>query len=104
MIYSRITGTGGYLPEKVLTNKDLEKIVDTSDQWIRERTGISKRHIAVDGENTVDLAEHAARRALEAAGRSAQDVDLIIVATTTPDRVFPSTACLIPPGTDNKCS
>ena len=95
MTYSRITGTGGYLPDKVLTNHDLEKIVDTSDQWIRERTGISKRHIAVDGQNTVDLAEGAARRALEAAGRDAQDIDLIIVATTTPDRVFPSTACLL---------
>jgi len=95
MIYSRVTGTGGYLPDKVLTNHDLEKIVDTSDQWIRERTGISKRHIAADGQYTVDLAEAAARKALEAAGRDAQDVDLIIVATTTPDRVFPSTACLL---------
>jgi 3-oxoacyl-[acyl-carrier-protein] synthase-3 len=78
-----------------MTNHDLEKIVDTSDQWIRERTGISKRHIAADGQNTVDLAEHAVRRALEAAGRDVQDVDLIIVATTTPDQVFPSTACLL---------
>jgi 3-oxoacyl-[acyl-carrier-protein] synthase-3 len=78
-----------------MTNHDLEKIVDTTDQWIRERTGISKRHIAVDGQNTVDLAEHAARRALESAGRDVQDVDLIIVATTTPDQVFPSTACLL---------
>jgi len=78
-----------------MTNHDLEKIVDTSDQWIRERTGISKRHIAADGQNTVDLAEHAARRALESAGRDVQDVDLIIVATTTPDQVFPSTACLL---------
>jgi len=95
LIYSRITGTGGYLPDRVMTNHDLEKIVDTSDQWIRERTGISKRHIAVDGQNTVDLAEHAARRALESAGRDVQDVDLIIVATTTPDQVFPSTACLL---------
>lgn len=95
MIYSRITGTGGYLPDRVMTNHDLAKIVDTSDQWIRERTGIRKRHIAVDGQNTVDLAEHAARRALEAAGHDVQDVDLIIVATTTPDQVFPSTACLL---------
>ena len=95
MTYSRITGTGSYLPDKVMTNHDLEKIVDTSDQWIRERTGISKRHIAADGQNTVDLAEHAARRALESAGRDVQDVDLIIVATTTPDQVFPSTACLL---------
>ncbi|HHJ14402.1 MAG TPA: ketoacyl-ACP synthase III [Gammaproteobacteria bacterium] len=95
MTYSKITGTGSYLPDKVLTNQDLEKMVDTSDQWIRERTGISKRHIAAVGQNTVDLAEHAARRALEAAGRDAQDIDLIIVATTTPDRVFPSSACLL---------
>ena len=94
-MYSRITGTGGYLPENVMTNQDLEKIVDTSDEWIRERTGITKRHIAVDGQNTVDLAEQAARLALKAAGRDAQDIDLIIVATTTPDRVFPSTACLL---------
>jgi len=93
--YSRITGTGGYLPDRVMTNHDLEKIVDTSDLWIRERTGISKRHIAADGQNTVDLAEHAARRALDAAGRDVQDIDLIIVATTTPDQVFPSTACLL---------
>jgi 3-oxoacyl-[acyl-carrier-protein] synthase-3 len=95
LTYSRITGTGSYLPDKVMTNHDLEKIVETSDQWIRERTGISKRHIAADGQNTVDLAEHAARRALESAGRDVQDVDLIIVATTTPDQVFPSTACLL---------
>jgi 3-oxoacyl-[acyl-carrier-protein] synthase-3 len=95
VIYARITGTGGYLPDKVLTNRDLEKMVDTTDQWIRERTGIGKRHIAHDGQNTVDLAEYAARRALDAAGRDAQDVDLIIVATTTPDRIFPSTACLL---------
>jgi len=95
LTYSRITGTGGYLPDQVMTNHDLEKIVETSDQWIRERTGISKRHIAADGQNTVDLAEHAARRALESAGRDVQDVDLIIVATTTPDQVFPSTACLL---------
>jgi len=95
LIYSRITGTGGYLPDRVMTNHDLEKIVETSDQWIRERTGISKRHIVADGQNTVDLAEHAARRALESAGRDAQDIDLIIVATTTPDQVFPSTACLL---------
>jgi 3-oxoacyl-[acyl-carrier-protein] synthase-3 len=93
--YSRITGTGGYLPERVLTNSDLEKMVDTSDEWIRERTGIEKRHLAADGETTCDLAEQAARRAMEMAGRSAGDVDLIIVATTTPDRVFPSTACLL---------
>jgi 3-oxoacyl-[acyl-carrier-protein] synthase-3 len=95
LIYSRITGTGGYLPEKVLTNHDLEKMVDTTDQWIRERTGIVKRHIAADDETTCDLAERAARRAMEAAGRSAGDIDLIIVATTTADQIFPSTACLL---------
>ncbi|HEV57698.1 MAG TPA: ketoacyl-ACP synthase III [Phycisphaerales bacterium] len=95
MMYARITGTGSFLPEKVLTNQDLEQMVDTSDEWIQERTGIRKRHIAVDGETTCDLAEQAARRALEMAGRSADDIDLIIVATTTPDRVFPSTACLL---------
>lgn len=95
MTYSRITSTGGYLPEKVLTNKDLEKMVDTTDQWIQERTGIKKRHIAAEHESTVDLAEQAARRAIEAADIDPQSIDLIIVATTTPDRVFPSTACLL---------
>ncbi|MDT8384201.1 MAG: beta-ketoacyl-ACP synthase III [Gammaproteobacteria bacterium] len=94
-IYSKILGTGGYLPEKVLTNHDLETLVDTSDQWITERTGIKKRHIAADDETTCDLAEHAARQAIEAAGIAPQEIDLIIVATTTPDRVFPSTACLL---------
>jgi len=93
--YSRIIGTGGYLPDKVLTNQDLEHMVDTTDEWIRERTGIEERHIAADGQTTCDLAEQAARRAMEAAGVGAADIDLIIVATTTPDRVFPSTACLL---------
>lgn len=93
--YARITGTGSYLPEKVLTNKDLEAMVDTTDQWIRERTGIIKRHIAVDGQTTCDLAEQAARRAIEAAGKNPEDIDLIVLATTTPDKVFPSTACLV---------
>ena len=95
MTYSRITGTGSFLPEKVLSNHDLEKMVETSDQWIKERTGISKRHIAAEGETTCDLAEAAARNALEAAGVTAADIDLVIVATTTADKVFPSTACLI---------
>ena len=95
MKYSRITGTGGYLPEKVLSNQDLEKIMDTSDSWIRDRTGISKRHIAAGDETTCDLAEIAATRAMEAAGRTPRQIDLIVFATTTPDRVFPSTACLL---------
>jgi 3-oxoacyl-[acyl-carrier-protein] synthase-3 len=95
MSYSRITGTGGYLPEKVLTNHDLERLVNTSDEWIRERTGIRTRHIVEDGITTCDLAEQAARRALDMAGRTPAEVDLIVVATSTPDRVFPSTACLL---------
>ena len=95
MSYARIAGTGSYLPEKILTNADIEKMVDTSDEWIRSRTGIEERHIAADGEYTVDLAEKAARKAMEAAGKTKDDIDLIIVATTTADRVFPSTACLL---------
>jgi len=95
MTRSRITGTGGYLPAKVLTNKDLESLVDTSDDWIVGRTGIRQRHIAADGEFTSDLALHASRRALQAAGRTPADVDLIILATSTPDMVFPSSACLL---------
>ena len=95
MTYSRIAGTGSYLPGKVLTNADLEKMVDTSDEWIFDRTGIRKRHIASDGETTCDLAEVASRHALEAAGVEPAEIDLIIVATTTPDKVFPSVACLL---------
>ena len=95
MTYSRIVGTGGYLPEKVVTNHDLEKKVDTSDEWITERTGIKVRHVAGENETTCDLAEAAARKAIEAAGITPRDIDLIIVATTTPDQVFPSTACLL---------
>ncbi len=95
MIYSRIIGTGSYLPEKFLTNHDLEKMVDTSDQWIQDRTGIKKRHIAEEGEFTIDLAEAAARNAIEAAGIASSDIDLIVVATTTADKIFPSTACLL---------
>lgn len=93
--FSRIVGTGGYLPAKVLPNRDLEHRVDTTDEWIVTRTGIRQRHIAADEEKTSDLALHASRRALEAAGIKAADIDLIIVATTTPDMVFPGTACLL---------
>ncbi len=93
--YARIIGTGGYLPERVVTNAELEKTVDTSDAWIRERTGIEQRHIAAEGEFTLDIAEKASRLALEAASINYSDIDLIIVATTTADQVFPSTACLL---------
>lgn len=95
MHYSRILGTGGYLPERVMTNAELETMVDTTDAWIRERTGIEKRHLARDGETCSDLAEQAARQALDAAGLAPSDLDLILVATTTPDQFFPSTACLL---------
>jgi 3-oxoacyl-[acyl-carrier-protein] synthase-3 len=95
LIYSRITGTGSYLPHKVLSNFDLEKLVDTTDEWIRTRTGIERRHIAADGETTVDLAEHAARRALDAAGIAPADVDFIAFGTTTPDLVFPNCGTLL---------
>ncbi|AWH24465.1 beta-ketoacyl-ACP synthase III [Stenotrophomonas sp. YAU14D1_LEIMI4_1] len=94
-IYSRIAGTGSYLPEKVLTNADLEKMVETSDEWIQTRTGIRERHIAAEGETTSDLGYKAALRALEAAGIDASQLDMIVVGTTTPDLIFPSTACLI---------
>ena len=92
---SRIIGTGSHLPEKVLTNADLEKIVDTSDEWIRSRTGIRSRHIAAEGELTSDLALPAAQKALQSAGVAAGEIDMIIVATTTPDMIFPSTACIL---------
>ncbi|GAA0838953.1 ketoacyl-ACP synthase III [Marinobacter szutsaonensis] len=95
MTYARIVGTGSYLPEKILTNKDMESLVDTSDQWIRERTGIEQRHIAEDGQTTVDLAEQASLRAIEAAGINAEDIDLIVFATSTPDKIFPSSACIL---------
>ena len=93
--YSRIVGTGSYLPQKVLTNRDLELAVDTTDEWIYTRTGIRQRHIAADDEKTSDLALKASRSALRAAGIAAGDLDLIVMATTTPDMVFPSTACLL---------
>lgn len=92
---AKILGTGRYLPEKILTNADLEKLIDTSDEWIVERTGIRQRHVAAEGEFTSDLAKKAAENALEAAGMCANDIELIVLATTTPDRVFPSTACLL---------
>ena len=95
MIYSKIIGTGSYLPKRILDNAELEKMVDTSDAWIKERTGISTRHIAAEDETTCDLAEKAAIAAIEVAGISADEIDLVIVATTTPDLVFPSTACLL---------
>ncbi|MGQ9658780.1 MAG: beta-ketoacyl-ACP synthase III [Thermochromatium sp.] len=95
MRFSRILGTGGYLPTRIMTNADLEAIVDTTDHWIRERTGIEKRHLVTDGETCCDLAEIASRRALKAAGLKPTDLDLILVATTTPDQFFPSTACLL---------
>ena len=95
MKYARIIGTGSYLPERVMTNADMEKVVDTTDQWIQERTGIKQRHIAADDQTTCDLAEQAALRAMEAAGKTKDDIDLIVLATTTPDQVFPSTACLL---------
>ena len=95
MTYARIAGTGSYLPEKVVTNQDLEKVMDTSDEWIRERTGIRRRHIAAEEETCSDMALVATRRAAEAAGIEVTDIDLIIVGTVTPDKVFPSTACII---------
>ena len=93
--YSKVAGTGSYLPAKVLTNRELERMVDTTDEWIYTRTGIRQRHVAADEEKTSDLALAASRRALDAAGIAAADLDLIVVATTTPDMVFPSTACIL---------
>lgn len=95
MMYSRVIGTGSYLPEKILTNRDLEKMVDTSDEWIRSRTGIAQRHIATDDQMASDLALNASREAMKAAKVDAGEIDLIIVATTTPDVIFPSTACIL---------
>ncbi len=90
-----VRGCGAYLPEKVLTNLELSKTVDTTDEWIRERTGIEERHIAADGEKTSDLGAAAAKAALEAAGMDASEIDLVVVATTTPDLTFPSTAAIV---------
>ncbi len=95
MTYSKIAGTGSYLPAKVLTNAELERMVDTTDEWIVTRTGIRERHIVAEDEFTSDLALNASRNAIQAAGIDASDIDLIIVATTTPDHTFPSTACIL---------
>jgi 3-oxoacyl-[acyl-carrier-protein] synthase III len=95
LMYSKIIGTGSYLPAKVVTNFDLEKLVDTSHEWIVTRSGIVERHFAAKDEQASDMAVHASRRALDAAGISADDIDLVIVATTTPDSILPSTACIL---------
>src|SRR5262245_61498944 len=91
-VRSKVLGCGGYLPERVVTNEELAQRLDTSDEWIRQRTGISRRHIAADGELTSDLAVRAAQAALKAAGLAARDVDLLVLATSTPDLTFPATA------------
>ncbi len=95
MKHSRIAGTGSYLPEKILSNADLEKMIDTTDEWIFTRTGIRERHIVAENEFTSDMAVNAALKAIEVAQIVPNDIDLVIVATTTPDRTFPSTACLV---------
>jgi len=95
LIYSRLSGTGSHLPARVVTNHDLEKMVDTTDEWIRTRTGIERRHVAAESETTVDLAEVAARRALEAAGIAPAEVDFIAFGTTTPDLIFPNCGTLL---------
>ncbi len=94
-MYSRIIGTGSYLPDRVLTNLELEAMVDTTDEWIRSRTGIEQRHIAADDETTSDLAYHASLAAMETAGVGPQEIDMIVVGTCTPDLVFPNVACLL---------
>ncbi len=95
MIFYRFSGTGSFLPYKILTYSELDRMVDTTDEWIFARTGIRERHIAASDECTSDLGLAAAKKAIEAANINAEDIDLLIVATTTPDRIFPSTACLI---------
>ena len=95
MIYSKIAGTGKYLPDHILTNKDLEEIVDTSDDWIKSRTGVEKRHIASDDQSTSDLAYEAAKIAIRNSSTNLNEIDLIIVGTCTPDLVFPNTATLV---------
>jgi 3-oxoacyl-[acyl-carrier-protein] synthase-3 len=95
MIYSRIAGTGRFLPERILTNADLEKMVDTTDEWIRTRTGVERRHIASEDQTTSDLCVEAAKIAMATAGVTADDVDLIVVGTTSPDLIFPNVATLV---------
>ena len=95
MTFSRIAGTGGYLPERIVTKSRLKGLVETSDDWIRERTGIKRRHVAADGETTSDMAVAAANKAIAASGITNDDIDLIVLATTTPDKVFPSSACIV---------
>jgi len=95
LMYSRIIGTGAYLPERVVHNSELEQVMETSDSWIRERTGIVSRHYAAEGQTTVDMAEQAAKRAIEAAGINAADIDLIVFATATPDLVFPNAGVML---------
>jgi 3-oxoacyl-[acyl-carrier-protein] synthase-3 len=95
MTYSRIEGTGRYLPARIMTNADLEKMVDTSDEWIRTRTGVERRHVAAEDELTSDLCVEAAKEAIESAGITAEDIDLILVGTTSPDLIFPNIATII---------
>jgi 3-oxoacyl-[acyl-carrier-protein] synthase-3 len=95
MIYSKIAGTGRYLPERILTNADVEKLVDTSDEWIRSRTGVERRHVADEDQTTSDLCVEAAKIAIEDAGVTAEDIDLIVIGTTTPDLIFPNIATLV---------
>jgi 3-oxoacyl-[acyl-carrier-protein] synthase-3 len=95
MIYSRIEGTGRYLPERILTNADLEKMVDTTDEWIRTRTGVERRHVAAEDQTTSDLCVEAAKCAMESAGITADEIDLIVIGTTSPDLIFPNVATIV---------
>ena len=95
MTYSRIAGTGRYLPEKILTNFDLEKMVDTTDEWIRTRTGVERRHVCADDETTSDMCVEAAKNAMESAGVTAEEIDMVVIGTTSPDLIFPNIATLV---------
>ena len=95
MSYSRIVGTGRYLPERIMTNFDLEKIVDTTDEWIRTRTGVERRHVVEDDQTTADMCVEAAKVAIADAGISVEDIDLVITGTTSPDLIFPNVSTLI---------